>query len=93
MAISQIEKLEYALRKAKIEWRRVVDSPKSTPAEKNLALAVWRKASTDLELALAILRRQAAERRGAIPDRRKPGSDIEWKKIYIGDRRKKKRRS
>ena len=92
MAISQIEKLEYALRKAKIEWRRVVDSPKSTPAEKNLALAVWRKANTDLELALAILRRQTAERRGTIPDRRKPGSDIEWKKIYIGDRRKRKRR-
>ena len=91
--MSQREKLEYALRKAKIEWRRVVDSPKSTPAEKNLALAVWRKASTDLELALAILRRQAEERRRKIPDRRKPGSDIEWKKIYIGDRRKKQRRS
>jgi hypothetical protein len=91
--MSQKEKLEYALRKAKIEWRRVVDSPKSTPAEKNLALAVWRKASTDLELALAILKRQAAERRVKIPDRRKPGSDVEWKKIYIGDRRKKQRRA
>jgi len=90
--MKQKEKLEIALRKAKIEWRRVVESPKSTPAEKSVALATWRKASIDLELALALLRREAAERRVKIPDRRKPGSDIEWKKIYIGDRRKKQRR-
>jgi len=91
--MNQKEKLEIALRKAKIEWRRVVESPKSTPAEKSNALAVWKKASIDLELALALLRRNVTEQRRAIPDRRKPGSDIEWRKIYIGDRRKMARRS
>ena len=93
MAMDQKEKLEFALRKAKMEGRRVVDPPKSTPAEKSHALAVWRKASTDLELALALLRRSVAGQRRATPDRRKPGSDIEWRKIYIGDRRKKQRRT
>jgi hypothetical protein len=91
--MDQKEKLEFALRKAKMEWRRVVDSPKSTPSEKSYALAAWKKASADLELALALLRRGVAAQRRAKPDRRIPGSDVEWKKIYIGDRRKKQRRS
>ena len=76
--MSQKEKLEFALRKAKIEWRRVVDSPKSTPSERSRALAHWKKASTDLELALALVRRNLAERRGAIPDRRKASIDGSW---------------
>jgi len=90
--MSQKEKLEYALRRAKMEWRRVVDSPKSTPAEKNRALAEWKKASTDLELALTILRRNIAERRGVVLDRRRANVYGAWVKEH-GDRRIRQRRS
>ena len=90
--MKQKEQLEAAIRKAKIEWRRIVDSPKSTPSERSRALAEWKKASADLELALALLRRTAAERRRAILDRRKASVDSGWAKEH-GNRRNMKRRS
>jgi hypothetical protein len=89
--MDQKEKLEAALRKAKIEWRRIVDSPKSTPSERRRALSDWKKAGADLDLALVLLRRTLADRRRAIVDRRKASAESGWAKEHA-DRRKMKRR-
>ena len=72
------EKIEAALRKARIEWRRAVDSPNSTPAERRKALAEWKKALARRELALVSWQRARAERRKSIIDRRKSSAETGW---------------
>ena len=89
--MEQKEKLEAALRKAKIEWRRICDSPKSTATERRKALTDWKKALARRELALVAWQRARAERRRAMLDRRKPGLDSGWAKQHA-DRRKAARR-
>jgi hypothetical protein len=69
------ERLEAALRKAKIEWRRVIDSPESTSSQRRRALADWKKALARREFALIELQRARAERRKTIIDRRKATID------------------
>jgi hypothetical protein len=76
--MEQREKFEAALRKAKIAWRKVVESPNSTPAEKRQALVQWKRALATRELALIAWKRARVERRKTILDRRKAGADGDW---------------
>jgi hypothetical protein len=85
------EKLELTLRKAKLHWRRIAESPGSTSSDKRRALVEWKKALARRDLALAVLRRARDERRKAMLDRRKANTGNDWTKENA-DRRKMARR-
>jgi hypothetical protein len=85
------DNLENELRRAKLRWRKIVQSPESTPAEKRRALVDWKKAVATRDLALVMLRRARAERRQSMIDRRNANTDTEWAKKNA-DRRTKARR-
>jgi hypothetical protein len=89
--MEQREKIESALRKAKIAWRKIVDSPGSTPAEKRRALIEWKRALATRELAIIAWKRARVERRRTIVDRRRASSDSDGA-ADPADRRKATRR-
>jgi hypothetical protein len=78
--MNERHRLETALRKARLEWRRTFDSPTATSADRRRALVEWKTARSKLDFALVAWKRAIANRRKALADRRKARADSDWAK-------------